>query len=119
MRLVLVALSCVVVLSVSQSANAQTAQGGNVFDEMTDFGGDVGALPGRHADLRGQTVTTITGDMPENGDVDLYRITIQDPAAFSATTEVDPGTHPDTRLFLFDNDGRAVYFNWPARLTDL
>lgn len=111
MRFVLASLACALFLSGPTRASAQTAQSSTVYDEMADFGGDVGALPGAHADLRGQTVTTITGEMPVNGDVDLFRITIEDAASFSATTEVNPGTHPDTRLFLFDNDGRAVYFN--------
>jgi hypothetical protein len=81
--------------------------------------GDAPSLPGSAQDASGIVVTTITGNITYTSmwdkyyrDVDMYKITINDPLAFSATTlGIDNITDFDTCLFLFDADGMGVYMN--------
>ena len=79
--------------------------------------GDALGLPATAQDASGAVVTTIRGDIvfasfwdKYNRDVDMYKITINDPLAFSATT-LGNATDFDTVLFLFDSSGMAVYMN--------
>ncbi len=58
----------------------------------------------------GQLVTGIRGILSDDNDVDIYQITLPGNQTFSATT-VNSSTNVDTRLFLFDANGRGVYFN--------
>lgn len=52
--------------------------------------------------------TTIVGTVSAHGDVDIYRITISTPTAFSASTL---GSGWDTMLGLFDSAGHLVEYN--------
>ena len=55
-------------------------------------------------------IETISGRL--EADADVYRIVIEDPAAFSAVVEsTDPGFDFDTQLFLFDENGHGVISN--------
>ena len=60
----------------------------------------------------GGPLTAIVGSMPSRQDADLYRIYINAPASFSATT-ANNGTDAffDTALFLFDAAGRPIATN--------
>lgn len=53
-------------------------------------------------------LTAISGNIGA-GDVDVYRITVDDPATFTAATCA--GSSLDTQLFLFDLNGRGVVAN--------
>ncbi|WP_407891590.1 hypothetical protein [Scytonema sp. NUACC26] len=57
----------------------------------------------------GTFVTSISGEVNNNNDVDLYKIFLSGGQTFSATT-VEGATF-DTQLFLFDVTGRGVYAN--------
>ena len=82
------------------------------WDEAADGGGDTGQLPfeGTTQDLSGGNYGDITGDIAVEDDVDLYRIYIADPAAFTANTSAftAPDDLGDTQLFLFDALGFLV-----------
>ncbi|HYE63016.1 MAG TPA: DVUA0089 family protein [Phycisphaerales bacterium] len=70
--------------------------------------GDAGSTPATAALPVGSgPMTTIIGSV--DGDEDLYRIEVCDPAAFVASTV--NGTALDTRLFLFNESGQGVLFN--------
>lgn len=71
---------------------------------------DAGALPVDAQVETGTWITSITGSL-SLFDVDMYRITIDDPEAFTASTVGTEGTLEDTRLYLFDADGHGVYGN--------
>jgi len=68
---------------------------------------DVGALPGSAADLTGTGDTQIFGTAG-NSDVDMFKIYITAPTAFSASAA---GSDFDTQLQLFDALGYGVYAN--------
>jgi hypothetical protein len=70
-----------------------------------------GSLPGTAQNLSGTFVTTIDGNLQGATAVNVFEISILDPMAFSATTVPLVSGVPDTKLFLFDNTGRAVYEN--------
>ena len=70
-----------------------------------------GSMPINAQVATATAITLITGEIFDEVDVDMYKITIDDPESFSASTVGHGGTMDDTRLFLFDADGRAVYFN--------
>lgn len=82
--------------------------------------GDAGQLPGAEQVTIGSgPLTAIVGTLPTDPnlppvdlpDIDLFRILITDPAAFSATT-VNSGTaFLDTQLYLFRADGVGVAAN--------
>ncbi|MEL6702967.1 MAG: DVUA0089 family protein [Bacteroidota bacterium] len=77
-------------------------------------GTDAGSLPAtaQALDATATPYTAITGTIGQPDDVDMYRVFITDPAGFSVTTEpAGIGTLADTRLFLFDENGRGVAFN--------
>jgi hypothetical protein len=76
--------------------------------------GDAGGLPATAQITEGdrfQPLTAITGTIAGNRDADMFQIFISDPSKFSATTVGTPGTLTDSQLFLFDADGKGVYFN--------
>ena len=64
----------------------------------------------------GGPLFSITGSLSSSTDADLYRIFLQNPAQFSATT-VNGVTSVDTQLFLFTMSGRPVYMNDNTALT--
>lgn len=80
-------------------AYIERADAGDAFETATD--------------LTSEPFTVVWGTMEvDNGDVDVYRIYIADPQAFSATTTNGvPRGEDDTRLFLFDEAGHGIYFN--------
>ncbi len=61
----------------------------------------------------GNSLSTITGTLGAPGDVDLYRIQINTPSAFSATTDnVFTSTQGlDTQLYLFSLSGNGLAIN--------
>jgi hypothetical protein len=65
-------------------------------------------IPGQDTIGNVGSLDQIDGTLEING-VDLYRITITNPGAFSATTV--GGSSLDTQLFLFDANGNGVTFN--------
>lgn len=82
-----------------------------LWDEIINGGGDTGGLPGTAQVTAGSNpLTAITGSIGSS-DVDMYRIHISNPAAFSATTVLTAGTLIDTQLFLFDSAGMGIYAN--------
>jgi hypothetical protein len=80
--------------------------------------GDAGSTPGG-AQASGITVNTtgtsgsITGTISGTNDADVYRIQVNAPTLFFATTvnTVTTTSGLDTQLFLFDANGRPVYAN--------
>jgi hypothetical protein len=90
-------------------AGALSAQ---TWDETINGGGDAGELVGTAQIVAGSgALTEITGDNPTNNDRDLFLIRISNPAAFSATTNTNPGTNADTQLWLFTSTGVGIAFN--------
>ena len=83
--------------------------------------GDAPAALDGTADATGQPYTAITGALTaagalaaaafqdENQDIDCYAINVQDPAAFSASTENEPSN--DTVLILFDSALNGLLFS--------
>jgi len=74
---------------------------------------DAGQLPNTPQDLTtqppGTFVTSISGTLSNENDIDLYKIFLAGNQTFSATTV--GGSDVDTQLFLFDATGRGVYAN--------
>ncbi|UCF92033.1 MAG: DVUA0089 family protein [Desulfobacterales bacterium] len=58
-------------------------------------------------------LTEVTGNLSDPNDVDLYAITINDPAGFSASMDWPEGATEfvDAAMFLFDDGGIGVAFN--------
>ncbi len=75
--------------------------------------GDAGTTMAGAQDETTEAITMISGSLDSVTDVDVYKITIDDPANFSATTSGPTGTGvaDDTRLYLMDASGLAVYAN--------
>jgi hypothetical protein len=72
--------------------------------------GDAGQLLGTAQTTTGAgALTSIAGSLSSGSDVDLFRIYISSPAAFSATTI--GGASFDTQLFLFNTAGLGIYAN--------
>jgi hypothetical protein len=75
---------------------------------------DAGDLPGTAQVVRGpanQALNTISGTIANTQDVDLYKIQISAPNAFSASTTGGDSPPFDAVLALFDASGLGVYFN--------
>ena len=72
---------------------------------------DAGQVPATAQPATGVSVQTISGELTDDWDIDLFRITIDDHENFSATTTPGPGTVVDSRLYLFDANGYPVYMN--------
>ena len=96
-----IALALICPLLLAASIKAQT------ITEQADAGDAIGTAQ----QLTGIPITLLTGSLSSTSDIDLYRITIDDYASFSASTTAGPGTVEDTRLYLFTTDGIAVYMN--------
>lgn len=74
--------------------------------------GDAGQTISTYQSLVGSgALTTITGTISSNSDVDIFRFTISNPATFSVTTATSPGTLSDTQLFLFTLSGNGIVTN--------
>jgi len=74
---------------------------------------DAGDLPGTAQSTVGPTSTAldaINGDIENDADQDMFKIIIDDPVTFSASTNNGGTTLPggDTMLFLFDENGLGV-----------
>ncbi|HIK16144.1 MAG TPA: DVUA0089 family protein [Leptolyngbyaceae cyanobacterium M33_DOE_097] len=69
--------------------------------------GEAGQTLGDAQNAAGQTITTISGNVSNTNDVDVFQITLSGNQTFSATTV--GGTAFDTQLFLFDSSGRGIY----------
>ncbi|MFQ3610572.1 MAG: DVUA0089 family protein [Fimbriimonadales bacterium] len=78
------------------------------WDEQANGGGDAGDTIETAQSTAG-SFSAIRGAIDGANDVDIYTITITNPALFSATTY--GGTTSDTALWLFDADGKGVLFN--------
>ncbi len=101
-------LSGAVTVALIACASAQT------WDETADGGGDAGDLPGTAQVVSGNPntpLTRITGRMARNGEVDMFAILICDPANFYAHTGSTTETTYDSKLVLFDNQGRPLWMN--------
>jgi len=86
----------------------------DVWAEIPDAGQTIGS--GQSTGLvGGNSLTMVTGTLGSPGDVDLYRIQINTPSAFSATTNnlLTSTAGLDTQLYLFslDGNGRAINAN--------
>jgi hypothetical protein len=75
---------------------------------------DAGDLPGTAQVTNGmanQALNTISGTITNTQDVDLYKIVISNPNAFSASTTGGDSYPFDAVLALFDANGLGVYLN--------
>ncbi|MDP7347842.1 MAG: DVUA0089 family protein, partial [Phycisphaeraceae bacterium] len=96
-------------LQVTKSMTTAIVVGGLVFES-----GEAGQLPDTvqivfHPDE--PSITSITGHLDFDGDVDVFAIYIDDPEDFSASTDNDGNQLSfwrDTQLFAFDPDGFGV-----------
>jgi hypothetical protein len=70
-----------------------------------------GSLPATAQNLTSTFVTAIIGNLLGSTAVNVFEIDILYPLGFSATTVPLVSGAPDTKLFLFDLTGRAVYEN--------
>jgi hypothetical protein len=96
-------LSSIALAALMASAGAQ------IWDETADGGGDSGDLPATAQVVLGSgPLTAITGVISSSTDVDMFQILICDPAAFRAWTT---GALSDTQLWLFDENGNALWHN--------
>jgi hypothetical protein len=96
-------LSSIAIAALIASAGAQT------WDETANGGGDAGDLPATAQVVSGSgPLTAITGVISSSTDVDMFQILICDPAAFKAWTT---GALSDTQLWLFDENGNALWHN--------
>jgi hypothetical protein len=74
--------------------------------------GDAGNLPATAQTPSGPgTLTSISGSISPNSDVDMFRIFINGGVPFFATTVGTAGTLVDTQLFLFNSSGIGVVMN--------
>lgn len=101
-------LSSMAIVALIAGAHAQT------WDETTNGGGDAGDLPSTAQVVSGnpnQPLTRITGSIATGGDADMYAILITDPANFYALTGTSEETTFDSKLTLYDFQGRPLWFN--------
>jgi hypothetical protein len=84
-------------------------------DQWTETGDAGATLPTAQTPVGSGTLDLIIGLVPNTGDVDLYRILIDQPSAFSAQTSNGDSQFPelqfDAVLALFDAQGFGIYFN--------
>jgi hypothetical protein len=96
-------LSSIALAALMASAGAQ------IWDETANGGGDSGDLPATAQVVLGSgPLTAITGEISSSTDVDMFQILICDPDAFRAWTT---GALSDTQLWLFDENGNALWHN--------
>ena len=82
------------------------------WDEQVNGGGDAGdQLASAQTPTGTDPLTSMSGAIDFEGDVDLYLINVCDPASFSATTYQNDDAGLDTRMFLFKTDGTGVTFD--------
>jgi hypothetical protein len=74
-----------------------------------DEQGDAGGLPATAQDLTAGEVGTISGQLSDGYDADLFRVCLSGGQTFSATTV--GLTDVDSQLFLFDANGLGIYAN--------
>lgn len=101
-------LSSIALVALTAVAGAQT------WDETANGGGDAGDLPGTAQVVSGNpndSLTRITGSMSTGGEVDMFAILICDPANFYAHTGSSTETNYDSKLALFDSQGRPLWMN--------
>lgn len=101
-------LSSIALAALTAMASAQT------WDETTNGGGDAGDLPTTAQVVAGNPndpLTKITGRMATGGEVDMFAILIRDPANFYAHTGTTTETTYDSKLALFDSQGRPLWMN--------
>lgn len=97
--------------SVAMVALIATA-GAQTWDETANGGGDAGDLPGTAQVVTGSgPLTRITGRMATGGEVDMFAILICDPANFYAHTGSTTETTYDSKLSLYDSQGRPLWMN--------
>lgn len=92
------------------AASATTALAQGAWSEM-EYGSDVPATLNNAVDLTEVDFTNIAGSLSFSGDADMYKIWIGQPEQFSVTTAIASGTHTDTRVFLFHEDGSGIAYN--------
>jgi MYXO-CTERM domain-containing protein len=84
----------------------------SVFGQVHNEAVDAGDMPGQAQAVVGAgAVTDIFGTVTGLFDADMYVINITNPAAFSATTNIAPGTMSDTTLYLFNMNGTGIAKN--------
>jgi MYXO-CTERM domain-containing protein len=84
----------------------------SAFGQTYNEASDAGDMPGTAQGAVGLgALTDIFGACATRLDADMYVINISNPAAFSATTNVAPGTMTDTTLYLFNLDGTGIAKN--------
>lgn len=101
-------LSSIAIAALMAGASAQT------WDETANGGGDAGDLPASAQVVSGNPndpLTKITGSISTTDIADLYQIIICDPANFYAHTGTTSETTFDTRLVLFDSQGKPLWTN--------
>ncbi len=101
-------LSSIAVAALMAGANAQ------FWDETANGGGDAGDLPATAQVVSGnpnQALQRITGSISTGGEVDMYAILITDPSQFYAHTGTTSETAFDSKLTLYDSNGRPLWFN--------
>lgn len=101
--LIAVLCSAVVTFTVTQNASAV------IYAEAGDAGQTIGTAQGTGPGSL--SLTSITGSLLSEKDVDLFAINITDFTAFSATTVNMLTGGLDTALFLFTSTGMPVYGN--------
>lgn len=94
-------LAVVLALALTPLANAA------IWTEVGDAGDQVATA---QATVGTGSLDMIFGEILITSFTDIYRITITNPAAFSAST-VNAGTALDTQLFLFRTNGLGIAFN--------
>ena len=103
-------LSSIALAALMASAGAQAT-----WDETANGGGDAGQTPGTAQIVAGNPndpVTRITGRIADTNDLaDVFVIFISDPANFYAHTGTTTETAFDSKLTLYDSQGRPLWFN--------
>jgi hypothetical protein len=96
-------------------AALMASAGANTWDETTNGGGDAGLTAGTAQIVAGNPndpVTRITGRIADTNDLaDVFAIFISDPANFHAHTGTTTETVFDSKLTLYDSQGRPLWFN--------
>jgi hypothetical protein len=85
---------------------------GVTWTEVGDAGQTIGTAQSTGV-IGGQPLTAIFGTIGTSGDADIYKISVQAPTTFSATTvnALTTTSGLDTELYLFNSTGAAVYAN--------
>jgi hypothetical protein len=95
-------------------AALMASAGANTWDETANGGGDAGLTAGTAQIVAGNPndpLTTITGRIVQDDLADVFAIIICDPASFYAHTGTTTETAFDSKLTLYDSQGRPLWFN--------